>query len=580
MATVVMDKWATLKMFAPDFDATATYTAGAWVNYGGKLWKCHTAVETAGAWTGATNWTEVPITDFFDDVSDIKTNVAALVAKYSSIVVTCVTQDDVTVTGQTVTLRAGSAEGPVYDTRPYNGQPVTFEVPRDFRYFVEVSSTLSGHFAPTTAQGTATTATVAVTLTYSDTSHITTFADIKGAMDSITTQTEGRAALVGIEIADTWTDNDGITVYSDPMIVQDVQPVKDAYGVEHLAAIMMRKYTTKYDIQFDAAERGVDAYATEATAHGGWYYWGYGKDYAQASTYAVNAFCGYKGGIWKCTTAVTSAETFDPTKWSLLDAKFYSATATYAVGDYARYGDKVYECTTAIETAEAFNADHWSQIVSASFQSGALVNISLSTGATVPYTAWTAIYHTDVSSSNKDYFQYGYNNWELSAFRQYLNSAGALGEWWSPAHTGDCPPSQLSTVRGYKAGCSAALLQYAKPVQVPVYPWNQSPQYTVDTFWLPSGTEMFGAVNDNEGYTFKKVSDNCYSTSGWTIANNSNTNARVYRRVSATGSSATNWLRSAARSYSYSVWSVSTSGHIGGNTAGSSFAGLPACAIY
>ena len=521
------------------------------------------------------------VTQIKTDVAAIKTDVAALVAKYSSIVVTCVTQDDVTVTGQTVTLRGGNAEGPVYDTRPYNGQPVTFEVPRDFRYFVEVSSTLSGHFAPTTAQGTATTATVAVTLTYSDTSHITTYADVKGAMDSITSQAEGRAALVGIEIADTWTDNDGITVYSDPMIVVDVQPVKDAYGAEHLAAILMRKYATKYDMQFDAAENGEAAYATEATARGGWYYWGYGKDYAQATTYAVNAFCGYKGGIWKCTTAVTGSEAFDPAKWSLLDAKFYSASATYAVGDYAKYNGKVYECTTAIDTAEAFNADHWSQIVSAAYQAGALVNISLSTGATVPYTAWTAIYHTDVSSSNKDYFQYGYNNWELSAFRQYLNSDGALGEWWNPAHTGDCPPSQLATVRGYKAGCSEALLAYAKPVQVPVYPWNQSPQYTVDTFWLPSGTEMFGAVNDNEGYTFKKVSDNCYSTSGWTTANNGNTNARVYRRVSATGSSATNWLRSAHRGYSYYVWLVATSGDIiYYYNAYNSYAGLPACAIY
>lgn len=533
---------------------------------------------------------ETTLQDVAADVAAIKTNVAALVAKYSSIVVTCVTQDDVTVTGQTVTLRAGSAEGPVYDTRPYNGQPVTFEVPRDFRYFVEVSSTLSGHFAPTTAQGTATTATVAVTLTYSDTSHITTYADVKGAMDTIQSQAEGRAALVGIEIADTWMDNDGITVYQDPMIVVDVQPVKDAYGAEHLAAILMRKYATKYDIQFDAAESGVAAYATEATAHGGWYYWGYGKDYAQATTYAVNAFCGYKGGIWKCTTAVTGAEAFDPAKWSLLDAKFYSASATYAVGDYAKYGDKVYECTTAIETAEAFNADHWTQITTAAFQAGALVNISLSSGATVPYAAWAAIYHTDISSSDKGYFggEYngGYNNWELSAIRQYLNSDGAVGEWWNPAHVGDCPPSQIATVRGYKAGCSAALLQYAKPVQVPFYPWNQSPQYTVDLFWLPSGTQMFGIVNDNEGYTLKKVQDNCYSVSGWTTASNSATNARAYRRVSATGVAVSIGLRSATRNSSYSIKYVYSNGAIYTTGAWSlgeamkNYAYLPACAIY
>lgn len=541
------------------------------------------ATVTMPAWATKTaqETMQSDVTQIKTDVAAIKTDVAALVAKYSSIVVTCVTQDDVTVTGQTVTLRSGNAEGPVYDTRPYNGQPVTFEVPRDFRYFVEVSSTLSGHFAPTTAQGTATTATISVTLTYSDTSHITTYADVKGAMDSITSQAEGRAALVGIEIADTWTDTDGITVYQDPMIVVDVQPVKDAYGAEHLAAILMRKYATKYDMQFDAAESGEAAYATEATAHGGWYYWGYGKDYAQATTYAVNAFCGYKGGIWKCTTAVTGSEAFDPAKWSLLDAKFYSASTTYAVGDYAKQGDKVYECTTAIETAEAFNADHWSQITTAAFQAGALVNISLSTGASVPYTAWTAIYHTDVSASNKDYFSSGYNNWELSAIRQYLNSDGAVGEWWNPAHVGDCPPSQLATVRGYKAGCSAALLQYAKPVQVPVYPWNLSPQYTVDQFWPPSVTEMFGAANDNEGYALKKVQDNCYAASGWTTANNNNCSGRVYRRVSATGTAVSAWLRSAFRGNSLNPWSVASNGNINYYfNASLAFAGLPACAIY
>ena len=515
------------------------------------------------------------------DVAAIKTDVAALVSRQCEIVVTCVTQDDVTVTGQTVTLRAGSsAEAEIYDTRAYNGQPVTFSVPKDFRYFIEVSSTLSGHFNPTTATGTATANTTNITLTYSDTSHITTYADVQGAVASIQSQAEGRAALVGIEIADTWTDNDGITVYQDPMIVVDVQPVKDAYGAEHLAAILMRKYATKYDIQFDAAESGEAGYATEATAVGGRYYWGYGKDYAQATTYAVNAFCGYKGGIWKCTTAVTGSEAFDPAKWSLLDAKFYSASSTYAVGDYAKYGGKIYQCTTAVETAEEFNADHWSQISNASYQSGALVNISLSTGASVPYAAWTAIYHTDISSSNKDYFGNGYNNWEYSAIRQYLNSDGTVGEWWNPAHVGDCPPNQLATVRGYKAGCSAALLQYAKPIQVPVYPWNQAPQYTVDVFWLPSGTQMFGAVNDNEGYTFKKVQDNCYAASGWTTANNGNCSGRVYRRVSATSSAVYAWLRSANHSSSNSPWYVTSNGSLRNTNASNAYAGLPACAIY
>ena len=515
------------------------------------------------------------------DVAAIKADVATLVSRQCEIVVTCITQDDVTVTGQTVTLRAGSsAQAEVYDTRAYNGQPVTFSVPKDFRYFVEVSSTLTGHFNPTTATGTATANTTNVTLVYSDTSHITTFADVKSVMDTIQSQAEGRAALVGIEIADTWTDTDGITVYQDPMIIVDVQPVKDAYGNEHLAAILMRKYATKYDIQFDGAESQAEGYATEATAVAGRYYWGYGATYSQ-KTYAVNNYCGYNGGIFQCTTAVSAAEAFDSAKWSLKDALYYSADKTYAVGDYAKVGSKIYQCATAVETAEAFDEAKWTYIQNGAFQPNALVYVAHNAGATINYAAYAALYHTDVSSSDKNYFQYGYNNWEYSAIRQYLNSTGGIGEWWNPAHVGDCPPSQLKTVKGYKAGCSAALLEYAKPVQVPVYPWNKTGEYTVDQIWLPSVTQMFGAANDNEGYAFKKVQDNCNSISGWTTANNGNTSARVYRRVSATGSAASLWLRCANRGGSYYVWFVNASGGISGNYgAYSSCAGAPACAIY
>jgi len=40
------------------FDATSgTYTVGEYVKYDGKYYRCHTAVSTAGAWTGDTNWT-------------------------------------------------------------------------------------------------------------------------------------------------------------------------------------------------------------------------------------------------------------------------------------------------------------------------------------------------------------------------------------------------------------------------------------------------------------------------------------------------------------------------------------------
>ena len=101
-----------------------------------------------------------------------------------TLTVTAVTQDGVTVTGQTVTVREGGAEGSVFATAAYEGQPVSFALPVGFVYYVSVSDTLAHHFNPTTASGIVTDTNISVTLTYSDFSNIRTAADIKGALNN------------------------------------------------------------------------------------------------------------------------------------------------------------------------------------------------------------------------------------------------------------------------------------------------------------------------------------------------------------------------------------------------------------
>ena len=44
-------------------------------------------------------------------------------------------------------------------------------------------------------------------------------------------------------------------------------------------------------------------------------------------------------------------------------ANAYSASKTYAVGDYVIHNSNLYRCTTAIATAESFTAAHWTQVV-------------------------------------------------------------------------------------------------------------------------------------------------------------------------------------------------------------------------
>ena len=43
-------------------------------------------------------------------------------------------------------------------------------------------------------------------------------------------------------------------------------------------------------------------------------------------------------------------------------APAYSTSATYAVGDYVLYNNILYRCTTAITTAEAWTAAHWTAV--------------------------------------------------------------------------------------------------------------------------------------------------------------------------------------------------------------------------
>ena len=106
------------------------------------------------------------------------------VSAFYTLTVTAVTQDGVTVTGQTVTVRANGPDGPVYATAAYSGQPVSFSMPNGFVYYVSITNTLPSHFNPTVATGVISGADVSAVLTYSDFSNIRSAADIKGALDA------------------------------------------------------------------------------------------------------------------------------------------------------------------------------------------------------------------------------------------------------------------------------------------------------------------------------------------------------------------------------------------------------------
>lgn len=74
------------------------------------------------------------------------------------------------------------------------------------------------------------------------------------------------------------------------------------------------------------------------------------EDMGNSGTNATNAAASASAAASSATDAAAAAANIAPA---------YSSSATYAVGDYVLYGGVMYKCTTAITTAEAWTAAHW-----------------------------------------------------------------------------------------------------------------------------------------------------------------------------------------------------------------------------
>ena len=210
--------------------------------------------------------------------------------------------------------------------------------------------------------------------------------------------------------------------------------------------------------------------------------------------------------------------------------------------------------------------------------------LNLATGAAIPYTDYEHVYHS--VANHRDVFANGYNRWSHSAQRQWLNSDGGLGEWWTPQHVGDCAPSQFASIKGFMAGLDADFLAVVQPVRVKTSCNTVTDggvtDTTVDRFFLQSIEEVYGApqIADIEGPYFpywKQVTGLENPTNG----SSSDTNdARKIRRINnPTGGAALVRLRSAHRGISHNAWSVHAGGYLATYYASYSSAALPACVI-
>ena len=211
--------------------------------------------------------------------------------------------------------------------------------------------------------------------------------------------------------------------------------------------------------------------------------------------------------------------------------------------------------------------------------------LNLSTGDTIPYSSYTTVYKGSIN--HKDVYQYGYNRWSHSAQRQWLNSDDtSIGEWWTAQHYGDAAPSQLASLKGFKAGLPNDFLAVITPVKVKsscnTVTDGGVTDTTVDTFFLQSLEEVYGSpqIPEIEGpyFPYWKIATGLDEPTNGSSTNTNN--ARKIKRLnSLSGSAATVRLRSANRGNATNAWGVNSSGCLVYDTARYSYAALPACVI-
>ena len=178
---------------------------------------------------------------------------------------------------------------------------------------------------------------------------------------------------------------------------------------------------------------------------------------------------------------------------------------------------------------------------------------------------------TEPGNPDANRAQYGCNRWDWSAIRQWLNSAAAPGEWWTAQHEYDAAPAYAATLAGFMADLPADFLSAVAPARLTTALSNADgggSVETVDRFWLPSRTEIFGDANNGvaEGVLMTKYVD---ATDADRIKYNS-------------AGTASGWeFRSPNRSNSYNIVNVSVNGIMQELSWSSAWSGgiVPACII-
>lgn len=203
----------------------------------------------------------------------------------------------------------------------------------------------------------------------------------------------------------------------------------------------------------------------------------------------------------------------------------------------------------------------------------------------------TRLAELNTTSGNTNLFNhmhtvgYGYNRWSQSAYRQWLNSDKAVGQWWEPTHIGDLRPNELFTKAGFLSGFSEDFLNVIGEVEIKTAANTVTDggvtDITYDKFFLPSLEEEYCAPQlsgvEGEPWEYWKRALGLTTPQGSGAAN-ANPNHIRYA-INGKTSAQNVRLRSAYRGHASYVWSVYSTGYVYSGHAYYANRCAPACVI-
>ena len=162
----------------------------------------------------------------------------------------------------------------------------------------------------------------------------------------------------------------------------------------------------------------------------------------------------------------------------------------------------------------------------------------------------------------------GNNRYLHSNIRQWLNSSGEAGNWWTAQHSADAAPDYATKKAGFMSYFDSDFLSVIGKTKIKVVKNTKTDgggyeEISDDYFYLPSTTEV-GLENEN-------------SIAEGTLFPYFDSNAKRIKYYS--GSTKNWWLRTPSSSSTYGVRCVGTSGGLDNNRAYYTSGVAPACNI-